>query len=65
MTTMKHRITWFVVVDGVPHRHKTTMRGSWGYDVTCSCGWQTRTGGAVRRYIREEIDIHKREVIES
>lgn len=43
----EHRISWF------------KMRGQWGYDVECSCGWKTRTGGATRSYVQFEVDLHK------
>jgi predicted small metal-binding protein len=29
-----------------------------GYDVTCSCGWQSRTGGATRASVLRSIDDH-------
>lgn len=65
--TTKHRIAWFVYTgardeNGHPERIRrtATMRGTWpGYDVTCSCGWETRTGGAVRSYIEGEVSLHK------
>jgi hypothetical protein len=47
-----HRISWFVWgwgPDGaykIPHNAK--MRGTWGWDAVCSCGWGSRTGGATR-----------------
>jgi hypothetical protein len=47
-----HRITWWVWGHGpqgaykIPHSAK--MRGTWGWDATCSCGWESRTGGATR-----------------
>lgn len=59
-TATVHRITWWVVVDGERIKHTSTMRGHWpGYDATCTCGWDTRTGGAVRNYIRHEVWSHK------
>lgn len=29
-----------------------------GYDATCSCGWQSRTGFAIRASVLRSIDIH-------
>jgi len=30
-----------------------------GYDVTCSaCGWESRTGGAIRASVLRDIDRH-------
>ena len=36
------------------------MRGAWGYDAECSCGYTTKTGGGVRRYVLELMEDHKR-----
>lgn len=57
--TATHKITWFVVVDGQRIRRTSTMRGTWGYDVDCSCGQQTRTGGATRSHIEGRVYDHK------
>lgn len=62
MTTTPHRISWFVYVGRDRIRHTATMRGLWAYDATCSCGWDSRTGGAVRSYIQGEVDYHKFQV---
>lgn len=60
MATTGHRISWFVYVDGKQIPRQATMRGQWGYDVKCSCGWETSTGGAVRSYIEREAWFHKK-----
>lgn len=39
-------------------RYERTMRGTWGWDATCSCGWESRTGGAVRRYVLDAAYGH-------
>jgi hypothetical protein len=57
----EHRISWWVWAGDQKIRRAATMRGTWGYDVTCSCGWETRTGGATLRYIRDEVWHHKRD----
>ena len=55
-----HKISWFVVVDRELIPRQATMVGSgWGYEVKCSCGWTTRTGGAVKSYITAEARFHK------
>ena len=59
-STTKASIKWFVYAGEEKIRYNKTMRGSWGYDVTCSCGWETKTGGGVRSWIEEEIYAHKR-----
>jgi hypothetical protein len=53
------RIRWFAVTEGQRIPATSTMRGTWGWDATCSCGWDTRTGGATRSYVREEVRLHK------
>lgn len=66
MSGTGHFIRWFARfpdrpdVDWMPRT--SSMRGAWGWDVRCSCGWETRTGGAVERAIRREVRRHKREV---
>lgn len=75
MPVTGHRISWFVYTGGSvaddrgvtrPERvpHTSNMRGRWprGYDVECSCGWRTRTGGGVRSYIRREVAGHRLDV---
>ena len=65
MNTMAHhKISWFVYAwdnEGNEERLRRTsqMRGTWAYDVECSCGWQSRTGGATERHIKEQIIQHK------
>jgi len=59
-STTKASIKWFVYAGEEKIRYNKTMRGAWGYDVTCSCGWETKTGGGVRSWIEEEIYAHKR-----
>jgi hypothetical protein len=57
--TETHKIHWFVYAGSERLPRTSKMRGTWGYDVECSCGWRTRTGGAVERHIRDEIWLHK------
>jgi len=67
LSVTDHRIRWFVYTGRVTEAGReriprtAAMRGPWpaGYDVVCSCGWETRTGGAVRSYIEREIRWHK------
>lgn len=59
MGMTEHKITWWVYAGSEKIRRTAKMRGTWGYDVTCSCGWETRTGGAVKRYIADEVYFHK------
>lgn len=59
--TQPHRIRWFgVLPDGerVP-RNRHMNGGDWGRDATCSCSWDSRTGGAIQERIREAIADHR------
>ena len=64
MLKTKHQIRWFVWAGDEKILRTSTMRGSWGYDAECSCGWQSRTGGALERYVKELVQRHKREALE-
>jgi hypothetical protein len=35
------------------------MRGLWGWDVECSCGWKTSTGGATRASVEFDLWSHR------
>lgn len=64
-TMREHRATWWVYSEpgntdrATRIRHQASMRGAWGYDVTCSCGWDSRTGGGLRRYVAECLEDHR------
>jgi hypothetical protein len=53
------RIAWWVYVGRDRFPRTAAMRGTWGYDATCSCGWDSRTGGGLRRYVAEKVADHK------
>jgi hypothetical protein len=67
MTTTEttHRIRWYVYAGGygqplqrIPHA--ANMRGHWpGWDVECSCGWESSTGGATKGYVSQLVWGHK------
>jgi hypothetical protein len=59
-TNEKVTIQWFVYAGDEKIRFNSSMRGSWGFDVVCSCGWESKTGGAVRRSVAEMVQQHKR-----
>lgn len=61
--TKGHAITWFVYAGGERMRHQSTMRGFNAWDATCSCGWETRTGGGVRSWVQELVTDHKYDVM--
>lgn len=58
-TRATHRMSWFVYAGREKIRRTATMRGQWGYDVECTCGWKTTTGGATKGYIDNEVWVHK------
>jgi hypothetical protein len=58
-TMQAHRATWYVWANGVRFRHRSSMRGTWGWDVTCSCGWESRTGGATRGSVENDLFDHR------
>lgn len=63
MTGTTHHITWWVYVgsgaDKQRIRRTSTMRGRWDFDATCTCGWDSQTGGAVRGYVTRAVADHK------
>lgn len=58
-TDQKVTIKWFVYSGNEKIAHNASHQGDWGYDVECSCGWKTRTGGATRSWIADEVWYHK------
>jgi hypothetical protein len=58
-TIEAHRAKWFVWAGGVKMPRTAKMRGTWGYDVTCSCGWESRTGGATRTSVENALWDHR------
>lgn len=58
-----HKISWFVWAGGEKLPHTAKMRGTWGYDVVCECGWESRTGGATHGYIADQVWFHKLECV--
>jgi len=64
----EHRIRWFARVpesleapDGYLPRSRG-MRGAWPWDARCSCGWESRTGGAVESFVRRMVEEHRADV---
>lgn len=57
----QHRATWFVYSG--PYGEKERLQSGrryygMGYDVTCSCGWESRTGGAIKPSVKEDHAAH-------
>lgn len=40
-------------------RHTASVRGRWEWDASCSCGWESRTGGATKASVQRDVDDHK------
>jgi hypothetical protein len=59
-TTETVSIKWFAVLhDGSRMRNNAGfIHNAW--DVECSCGWESATGGAIKSCIQSEIENHKR-----
>ena len=60
-TVTPHHVRWFVYTStGERIPRAASMRGQWpGYDAVCSCGWDSRTGGGLRRWVAELVAKHK------
>jgi hypothetical protein len=58
-TLAAHRATWFVWAGNQRIRHTRSMCGTWGHDVTCSCGWDSKTGGATRGSVEDALFDHR------
>ena len=58
-TEEKITIKWFAVdTNGNKFRNNRGFISS-GWDATCSCGWETRTGGGIKAWVQGEVDAHK------
>lgn len=58
---MKHRFSWTAIslATGEKYARTSVMRSrDWGWDVECSCGFKTNTGGALRPSIQRSIAWH-------
>jgi hypothetical protein len=58
-TTEKVSIQWFAVLsDGSKMRNNAGfVHNAW--DVICSCGWESKTGGAIKSSLKETVEAHK------
>lgn len=67
--TERHAIRWFGRVercdefpDGYVPRNRHMRGRDWGWDVRCSCGWDSRTGGAIEASVRRDVESHRLDV---
>lgn len=57
-----HKIRFFAVVNGERTPRTSDMfSGAFGWDATCSCGFDTKTGGAIMARVDEAVIAHKAE----
>jgi len=57
-TTEKIQIKWFVI-NGTEKSRYSGGIGFRAWEATCSCGWETKTGGAIRASVLRDVDAHK------
>lgn len=61
----EHRIRWYGIAvpsgERIPRTRAMPGR-AWGWDAECSCGWRTRTGGAIQARIEDAIREHRWDV---
>lgn len=58
-TNEKVTIKWFwVASDGSKFRNNRGFIGN-AWDATCSCGWESRTGGAIKASVQRDVETHK------
>lgn len=61
--TMKaHSVRWFAYSG--PYGEKEPLRKGQkligiGYDVTCKCGWESKTGGAIKASVQRDLLAHR------
>lgn len=57
----KHAIRWWAVFASERVRRTSTMKDNdYVWDATCSCGWDSRTGGATMGHVDQLVQEHKR-----
>ena len=54
-----HKIKYWVYAGSELVRHSRQMVGFKGWEASCSCGWKTRSGGALQSWIKREVQWHK------
>lgn len=58
-TPQTHRIRHYVYAGDTLIPRESGMRGAWACEAKCSCGWETRSGGALLSFIKREVADHK------
>jgi hypothetical protein len=58
-TDTKINIKWFSVdTNGNKFRNNKGFISN-GWDATCSCGWESKTGGAIKASVQNDVENHK------
>lgn len=59
-----HRATWKWTIGGKWYTQPwgVSVKGI-GFDVTCKCGWESHTGGAIKVRVEEDHERHIMEVV--
>lgn len=63
-TVKAHRVRWYVYSGPYGELEPLESRRSYhgmGYDVKCSCGWESKTGGATRTSVQDALWTHRRD----
>jgi len=58
-TEEKVTIQWFAVLSDGSKMRNTKGFSHYAWEVKCSCGWETKTGGAIKACIAKEVWEHK------
>lgn len=58
-TTEKVSIQWFAVLRGGEKMRNVKGFQHNAWDAKCSCGWESRTGGAIKASVKRSVDEHK------
>ena len=58
-TDQKANIKWFYVVNDQKYRYVKGLIGVTAWEVSCSCGWESHTGGGVRSWLDQLVFEHK------
>lgn len=59
-TTEKVTIQWFAVLRGGEKMRNTKGFQHNAWEAKCSCGWETKTGGAIKASVQRDVEDHKR-----
>jgi hypothetical protein len=58
-TDSKVTIKWFAVApNGEKIRNNQGLINN-AWDATCSCGWESKTGGAIKASVLRDVESHK------